>query len=136
MAATALRLENYLRTFSQGSSCLATAGLWAGIPLGFGERRAKERVCYMSYHFPMRIGEYRQGCLLSRPGTLSSIRNGGEGWGEEALIGEATVYHWELVLYHFLMRIGEYRKGASAPASSTLSSTQSGGENSPDGVRA
>ena len=26
---------NELRTVSQGSSCLATAGLWAGIPLGF-----------------------------------------------------------------------------------------------------
>ena len=36
--------------------------------------------------------------LLSRPsGTLSSIRNGGEGWGEEALIGEAIGYHLERI---------------------------------------
>ena len=52
----------------------------------------------ISYHFPMRIGEYRQGCLLSRPpGTLSSTQRGGEGWGEEVLIGEATGYHLEMV---------------------------------------
>ena len=31
---------NDLRTFSQGSSCLATAGLWAGIPLGFATGRS------------------------------------------------------------------------------------------------
>ena len=36
--------------------------------------------------------------LLSRPsGTLSSILNGGEGWGEEAHIGEATGAHSEMV---------------------------------------
>jgi hypothetical protein len=34
MAATALRLENDLRTVTQSSSCLATLG-WDGIPLGF-----------------------------------------------------------------------------------------------------
>ena len=36
--------------------------------------------------------------LLSRPsGTLSSTQSEGEGWGEEALIGEATVYYSEMV---------------------------------------
>ena len=41
MAATALRLEMICGTFSQGSSFLATAGLWAGIPLGFATGRSR-----------------------------------------------------------------------------------------------
>ena len=39
--------------------------------------------------------------LLSRPpGTLSSTRCGGEGWGEEAIFGEATDSLWDLVSHH------------------------------------
>ena len=54
----------------------------------------------------MTIGEYRQRCLLSRPsGTLSSTRSGGEGWGEEVPIGEATGYHLELVLVRARRRL-------------------------------
>ena len=48
----------------------------------------------------MRIGGFAEECLLSRPpGTLSSTRSGGEGWGEEAHFGEATDSHWDLVLF-------------------------------------
>ena len=38
----------------------------------------------LSYQFPMISGGFADDLLLARPlGTLSSIPNGGEGWGEE-----------------------------------------------------